>query len=146
MIKRIFCVVMCLVMFMSIGTIAFAAEPESEEVTGVQPYYNYTDKLFTSLIYAGEGEVNCFAYAFGKEGVATQTGIDMYLQKRTLFWWSNTDYEWHTLAPGDYAELKAYHYALPSKGTYRLKSIVTVYSGNQKEEIEIISNQYTYGG
>lgn len=146
MAKKIICVVMCLVMFMSFNTIAFAANVTDDNVEEIQPCLQYTEYTESWIRYVGDGKVNCFSYAYGKEGIATKTGIDVYLQKKVLLWWTNTDYEWHTLAPGDYAEIKAYNYKLPSKGTYRVKSVVTVYSGNNKEVTEGYSPQYTYGG
>ncbi len=146
MAKKVICVVMCLVMFMSFNTIAFAANLDDDNVDEIQPFMQYTERTECWIRYVGDGEVNCFAYAYGKEGIATKTGIDVYLQKKVLLWWTNTDYEWHTLAPGDYAEIKAYNYALPSKGTYRVKAVVTVYSGSAKEVTEDYSPTYTYGG
>lgn len=146
MAKKVICVVMCLVMFMSFNTIAFAANVTDDNVEEIQPYLQYTDRTESWIRYVGDGKVNCFSYAYGKEGIATKTGIDVYLQKKVLFWWTNTDYEWHTLAPGHYAEIKAYNYVLPSKGTYRIKAVVTVYSGSAKEVIEDYSPTYTYGG
>lgn len=146
MAKKVICVVMCLVMFMSFNTIAFAANVTDDNVEEIQPYLQYTDRTESWIRYVGDGKVNCFSYAYGKEGIATKTGIDVYLQKKVLLWWTNTDYEWHTLAPGHYAEIKAYNYVLPSKGTYRIKAVVTVYSGSAKEVIEDYSPTYTYGG
>lgn len=146
MAKKVLCVVMCLVMFMSFNTIAFAANVTDDNVEEIQPYLQYTDRTESWIRYVGDGKVNCFSYAYGKEGIATKTGIDVYLQKKVLLWWTNTDYEWHTLAPGHYAEIKAYNYVLPSKGTYRIKAVVTVYSGSAKEVIEDYSPTYTYGG
>lgn len=146
MAKRIICVAMCLVMFLSFNTFAFAADLDTDEVEEIQPRLQYTSYTESWIRYAGNGQVNCFSYAYGKEGIATKTGIDVYLQKKVLLWWTNTDYEWHTLAPGDYAEIKAYYYTLPSKGTYRVKSIVTVYCGNQTEVTENVSPTYTYAG
>lgn len=146
MAKKVICVVMCLVMFMSFNTIAFAANVTDDNVEEIQPYLQYTDRTESWIRYVGDGKVNCFSYAYGKEGIATKTGIDVYLQKKVLLWWTDTDYEWHTLAPGHYAEIKAYNYVLPSKGTYRIKAVVTVYSGSAKEVIEDYSPTYTYGG
>lgn len=146
MLKRTLSFLMCLVMFMSFNTIAFAAESVPESQSGVQPYYTLIDHTSSWIRGEDGGKVSCFSYAWGIEGLATKTGIDVYLQKKVLLWWSNTDYEWHTLAPGDYAEIKAYYYQLPSKGTYRVKSVITVYSGSQKESTTTYSPQYTYGG
>lgn len=146
MLKRTLSFLMCLVMFMSFNTIAFAAESEPETMPEIQPCYTLIDHTSSWIRGEENGEVSCFSYAWGIEGLATKTGIDVYLQKKVLLWWSNTDYEWHTLAPGDYAEIKAYYYKLPSKGTYRVKSVITVYSGSQKETTTTYSPQYTYGG
>lgn len=146
MAKKVICVVMCLVMFMSFNTIAFAANVDDDNVDEIQPYFQYIEHTECWIRYVGDGKVNCFSYAYGIEGIATKTGIDVYLQKKVLLWWTNTDYEWHTLAPGHYAEIKAYNYVLPSKGTYRIKSVVTVYSGSAKEVTESYSPTYTYGG
>lgn len=146
MAKRIICVAMCLVMFLSFNTFAFAADLDTDEAEEIQPRLQYTYYTESWIRYVGDGKVNCFSYAYGKEGIATKTGIDVYLQKKVLLWWTNTDYEWHTLAPGDYAEIKAYYYKLPSKGTYRVKSIVTVYCGSQTEVTENVSPTYTYAG
>ncbi len=146
MLKKILCIVMCLVMFMSFNTIAFAADLDTDEVVEVQPRFSYIQSVLTRIEYVGDGKVNCFVYSTGYEGVTTKMGIDVYLQKKVLFWWVNTDYEWHTLAPGHYAEIKAYYYKLPSKGTYRVKATTTAYYGSVTEVCESESKQYTYGG
>lgn len=146
MAKKIICVVMCLIMFMSFNSIAFAADVDTEETMEIQPRFSYINSVFTRIEYVGNGKVNCFSFATGYDGVTTKMGIDVYLQKKVLLWWVNTDYEWHTLAPGHYAEIKAYNYALPSKGTYRVKAIVTAYHGSVTEVCESESKQYTYGG
>lgn len=150
MVKKILCMVMCLVMLMSLTTIAFAADSDialdTKETEVIQPRFNYIQSVSASIEYAGNGTVNCFAFSTGYDGLTTKMGIDVYLQKKFLFWWVNTDYEWHTLAPGHYAEIKAYYYELPSKGTYRVKAITTAYYGSVTEECEIESSQYTYGG
>ena len=146
MLKKILCILMCLVMFMSFNTIAFAADLDTAETMEVQPRFSYINSVFTRIEYVGNGKVNCFAYATGYDGVTTKIGIDVYLQKKVLLWWVNTDYEWHTLAPGHYAEIKAYNYVLPSKGTYRVKATITAYYGSVTETCESESKQYTYGG
>lgn len=146
MLKKVLCVFMCFVMLMSFNVIAFAADVDTDDAQEIQPRFSYISSVITQIEYAGNGKVNCFSFAYGKENVATKMGIDVYLQKKFLFWWTNTDYEWHTLAPGDYAEIKAYYYELPSKGTYRVKADVTAYCGTQTETFESISQQYTYDG
>lgn len=129
---------MCLIAIcvVPISTKAMAASDSSQ----ISVYYNYTQGKSASLKIQN-GVATCGSSITGYSGVTTKIKITMYLEKRTLWWWNEVT-SWTKTVNGDYANLSKNHTV--SSGTYRLRVVYTVYSGNSSETITGYSNEATF--
>lgn len=139
MFKRIFSLVMCIVLFFSVGIVANAESSVSTNdsiipatnYNEIQPYYSYANTVTTTLRNSS-GKAQCLADVVGFSNSTTKITITMTLQKKTLLWWSKVE-EWTTTVSNYYATLSK-TYTVES-GKYRVKSVYTVYSGSENETI-----------
>lgn len=115
------------------------AETTTYELTeDVQPRHLYTLSAENSLTINGTS-ANCFSTATGYSNV-TKIETVQYLEKKTLWWWDEVDH-WKRTDYTNYAQMTTGRTGLGS-GTYRLRTVFTVYVGNNYETVEIISSSY----
>ena len=150
MFKRIFALVMCLVIMCGVGITATAQEVSSAEdyaitvsengESQIQPRYNYTNIISASLLNSN-GNALCGANVLGYNGTTTKIVITMTLQKKTLLWWSKVQ-EW-TMTVNSYTATIS-KTATVDSGKHRVKVNAVVYSGSKSEEITLYSQEYTF--
>lgn len=145
MFKKIIAVILCIVLFCSVGLIANAEsgvvttnilENESE----IQPYYNYANTVTATLTNSSE-KAKCSARVVGFESTTTKIKITMTLQKKTLLWWSEVN-EWTTTVSSYQAYLSKT--VAVDSGKHRVKVEAIVYSGSDSETISVYSSTYEF--
>ncbi|MCX4374896.1 MAG: hypothetical protein OSJ61_01865 [Lachnospiraceae bacterium] len=108
---------------------------------GVSLYTTYLYTCSSTLTISGT-TATCLSKATGYYGETTKITISQTLQKKT----SSGDWEyvdsWSETDDGYIGSATNYKYNL-SNGTYRLKSVFTVYAGNNSETIEKCSFEKT---
>lgn len=101
-------------------------------------YTTYLYNCSSTLTISGT-TATCTSKATGYYGETTKIVIDQILQKKDSSGnWSKVD-SWSETDTGYKGSATNYAYSL-SKGTYRLKSVFTVYAGNDSEEV----TKYSY--
>lgn len=139
MAKKVFSVFLCsvlLLLTMSVGVSAQSVQEENNQQ--IQPRWSYTS--FTAQnIYISNGQIACHGEAEGYPGTTTKVTITLYLQKKTLFWWSDEE-EW-SFTYQNYRGSLTGKTSMPESGTYRTKAVYTVYSGSSSETITGYSSE-----
>lgn len=140
--KRIISVILTVVMLcsMGMGTQLFSVNAQVIEDAGVQPLYDYTSST-SVLLSISDGTAICSATLDGYAGITTKVSIDMTLQKKTLWWWSEVQ-TWHTTYYENYAICT--ESTTVGSGTYRVKAEFIAYSGTASESITSYSQEYSY--
>lgn len=114
-----------------LGSVVSAAE--------ISPYYSYTSRCSSTLIISGT-TATCNSAATGYDGETTKIVVEQTLEKKTLiFFWSTVD-SWNTTVIGSIADITKTKSGL-SDGTYRLKTVFTVYAGSNYETITVYSSE-----
>lgn len=106
----------------------------------ISVYYSYISNNRASLEIKG-GSASCYSEITGYSGITTKVKITMYLEKKTLWWWNEIT-SWTKTANVCHTTLSKKYTV--SSGTYRLRVVYTVYSGNSSETITVYSNEATY--
>ncbi len=132
--KRIVCLLMSLLLLFPMNILASAATVSEE--SQVQPRWSYTNIAYTGLSISSSGTATCSADAEGYYGTTTKIHIKMTLQKYTVLWWSKVE-TWEGTFNNYYGLMG--ETAQVGSGTYRLKTVFTVYSGSSSEEITLTS-------
>lgn len=112
--------------------------PVSAEITpNFLNNYDYNSDLTIS-----NRKANCHSVAIGYDGETTKIIMDQTLQKKSSSGsWSKVA-AWSSTVRGYKAEVRKFKDNL-SAGTYRLKTVFTVYSGNKSEVITKYSSSVT---
>lgn len=133
MAKKVFSTFLCSVMILLTAVMGVsAAEATDDSEHPIQPYYAYTSYTVQD-IYVSNGQIACEGVVEGYSWMTTKITITIYLEKKTLFWWSEQN-SW-TWTYNTYRGDLVGKTALPSSGTYRTKAVYTVYSGSSSETI-----------
>lgn len=107
----------------------------------VSVYDLYTKSTFSTLTISGT-TATCKSDATGYSGTTTKIVIAQTLQKKTSTGtWSKVK-AWSETDTGSNGSATNYAYSL-STGTYRLKSVFTVYAGSKYETITKYSSRKT---
>lgn len=134
--KKLICFVLTFVVSISVfAVVSVSAYNEQDTVIteAVQPRYAYTNSVKSNLSISN-GKATCTSTVTGKS-TATKVEATQYLEKRTLFGgWKEIDH-WDKTVNSDYL------YMCNSKdnlddGTYRVRTVATVYSGTDYEIVE----------
>ena len=113
-----------------ISTNTFVTATVSAEITPC--YLNEHD--FISDLTISNRKATCYSAGMGYDGETTKIIMDQTFQKKTSSGsWSKVA-AWSSTVRGSEAEVRKYKSNL-SAGTYRLKTVFTVYSGNKSEVI-----------
>lgn len=105
-------------------------------------YSDFT-RTATATCSISNGQVTGNARVIGYPGITTKIEIQMILQKENLWglWWSD-EANWSAIYYKDEALMSRQQKV--SSGTYRIKVVYTVYSGNQSETLEMYSHNVSY--
>ena len=131
--KKMIVVALVVLTFSNINTIAYA-EPTIDEV--VIEEYQYTSRL-SSDISISNNTASCKSSVYGFSGLATKVVVTQTLQKKSgnswayVTSWRKTFNSWLAIYTTSKSSL--------SSGTYRLKTVAKVYSGNSYETITVYS-------
>ncbi len=139
--KKIISAVLSLAMILSSVTSVYAEEdydiPEDETII---EEYLYTYKLSNSLGITNH-TASCMSTVLGYPGVTTKIRIEQTLQKKNKSSWS--DKVIFTNIYNTYVAIYSTQKSGLASGTYRLKTVAKVYSGNNYETITIYSSTCT---
>lgn len=107
----------------------------------ISPFYTYTSNCSSTLSISGTTGT-CNSAATGYNGETTKIVVEQTLEKKTLlFFWSSEE-NWTTTVTGSKADVTKTRGGL-SSGTYRLKTVFTVYAGSNYETITVYSAEKT---
>lgn len=133
MFKKIFSVI-CII----ISVLCFGMAVSAENFV---PYTLYTDSASSTLTISGT-TATCMSKATGYVGTTTKIVIQQTLQKKNLSGtWSKVN-SWDETDSGYKGSATNKEYNL-SSGTYRLKTVFTVYAGSNSEVVEKLSKEVT---
>lgn len=135
--KRIFAILLSIVMSLGMGFSAYAL-PEEETPIDIEfvDEYSYTDKISYDMSISNN-TATCKSVVRGDTSLATKIVITQTLQKKNgnswtyVTSWSKTYNTWYAIYTTSKSSL--------SSGTYRLKTVAKVYSGNNYETITVYS-------
>lgn len=136
--KKLLCFMLTFMLSMSaFATMSVSAYNEQDTVITdiVQPRYSYTNSIGTYLYISG-GKATCTSTVTGKSTV-TKIVATQYLEKKVDSSWEEVDH-WDKTVNGDYLYMCNNKDNLDS-GTYRVRTVATVYSGTNYEIVEDIS-------
>lgn len=121
-----------------ISTNPFISTTVSAEIA--HDFLNSID--YTSNLTISNRKANCHSIGIGYDGETTKIIMDQTLQKKTSSGsWSKVA-AWSSTVRGYKAEVRKFKDNL-SAGTYRLKTVFTVYSGNKSETVTRYSSTKT---
>lgn len=110
-------------------------------VCAVEARYSYTTSA-TSTLYISSGTAACKSKARGKAS-ATKIEAVQYLEKKSGGkWYVVTDGTW-TDSVNDSLLIVSNNKSGLTSGTYRVRTVFTVYSGSKSEKVEAISTEVT---
>lgn len=110
-------------------------------VCAVEARYSYTTSA-TSTLYISSGTAACKSKARGKAS-ATKIEAVQYLEKKSgSKWYVVTDGTW-TDSVNDSLLIVSNNKSGLTSGTYRVRTVFTVYSGSNSEEVTAISTEVT---
>ncbi len=136
--KKLLCFMLTFMLSMSaFATMSVSAYNDLDTVITdiVQPRYSYTNSIGTYLYISG-GKATCTSTVTGKSTV-TKIVATQYLEKKVDSSWEEVDH-WDKTVNGDYLYMCNSKDNLDS-GTYRVRTVATVYSGTNYEIVEDIS-------
>ena len=136
--KKLICFMLTFVV--SISTISFISvsaynEQDTAITETVQQRYAYTSSI-RSTISISSGKATCTSTITGMPTV-TQIKATQYLEKKVLWWWEEVDH-WDKTSYTKTLYMSNSKDNLDS-GTYRVRTVATVYSGTDYEIVEDIS-------
>ncbi len=140
--KKFICSLLASVISMSVFfgvSVSAAAWQYTVIAEPVKQNYTYASSIINDL-YISNGNATCTSTVTGKSTV-TKIEATQYLEKKILWWWKEVD---HWVGTSYTKTL----YMNNSKdnlddGTYRVRTVATVYSGSNSESVEKISNEVT---
>lgn len=129
MLKKLFSVLMSLVVLLSCSLTCFALATEDADI---QPYYTNAKSVRTTLSIS-DGNASCSAKLTGISGTTTKVTITMTLEKKILFWWSEKETWTQTFNSSSGTLAKTYSGA--DSGTYRITAEYIAYGSSGSEII-----------
>lgn len=122
---------------------AYSATVEFNPIT---PFYQYTVSATSKLTISSNGTATCTSELIGGNSVTRIVG-NQYLQR---YEYRGSGWQWYTVSGGswsksvnDYDLYMSNTKSSLASGTYRLRTVFTVYSGNKFETVEKISATVT---
>jgi len=108
-------------------------------VYAVEARYAHTTSA-TSMLTVSNGKATCVSTAQG-DSTVTQIDGTQYLEKKNGNDWDNVD-SWSDSSKSNYLTMSNSKDNIGS-GTYRVRTVFTVYSGSSSEVVEKISKEKT---
>ena len=133
--KPVIAILLALSVLFSTGISVYAYGGEN----AVSPYYLYTYSVKSTLIISGR-TAYCESTITGDRTV-TKIYATQYLEKKNGDKWDIVDY-WNDSADGNSLSMSNSKDNLGS-GTYRVRTVATVYSGSNSEPIKDTSKEVT---
>ena len=136
--KRIVALMMSLMLLTGSNLTVFATPEEGTFVDDeIIEEYQYTANVTSSLSISGK-KASCVSIVHGFSGLATKVVITQTLQKQNGSTWTYVS-SWNKTFNTWLGSLSNSKSSL-SSGTYRLKTVAKVYSGNNYETITVYSS------
>ncbi|WP_028509276.1 hypothetical protein [Ruminococcus sp. NK3A76] len=139
--KKIISAILSLVLVFNCGSAAFAEgeyDTHEDEITTEE--YIYTRQI-SNYLSISNNTASCLSTVMGYPDVTTKIRIEQILQKKNGSSWSNKVYFINTY--NTYIAIYSTQKSDLQSGTYRLKTIAKVYSGDDYETITKYSNTCT---
>lgn len=144
--KKAFCVLISMIMCV----ISFSA-PQIVEASdyGITPYYDYTRQVTSNLAISSSGKATISIGCTGISGKVSKITAETCLQRKVGLIWvkvdiGRTNNVW-TSSTTNYYLNTSYSTTLSKSGTYRAKTVFTVYNTSSKSEnISIESSSVSY--
>ena len=136
--KKLICFLLTFVVSMSVfATMSVSAYNEQDTVIteSVQPRYAYAESIY-SYISINNGKATCTSRVTGMSAV-TKIEATQYLEKKVNSSWEEVDH-WDQTSYTKTLYMSNSKSNLDS-GTYRVRTVATVYSGTDYEIVEDIS-------
>lgn len=111
---------------------------DTEITESVQPAYLYTVSIYSTLTITNS-KASCNSTVIGMSGTTIEG--TQYLEKKVLWWWDEVDH-WDQSSSTDTLYINNSKDNL-SSGTYRVRTVATVYSGSNSEDVEGTSSEVT---
>ena len=134
--KRLMSLAMTILLALNTSLVVLAdPDPEVPVEPGIIEEYQYTSSISSSL-YISNKSASCQSTVYGFSNLATRVEITQTLQKKSgNSWnfytsWVKNYYTWYGMLTTTKSGLS---------GTYRLKTVAKVYSGNNYETITVYS-------
>lgn len=137
--KKFLELVLCLIIILSSSICVYATDLNEDINSDIELMYEYTQSANTFLNISSS--IATCKFTFLGYSQVTKVVITMTLQQKTLFWWS-TEETWTTTVYKEYASFTKT--TSVDSGTYRVKTVFTVYSGTDYETITDYSAEVTY--
>lgn len=138
--KKICAAITAASMLLSSANVAYADNTEDSNIAElVEARYAYTAAI-DSLLSIYDREAICSSSGDGLSGV-TKIEATQYLEKSFLWWWDPVD-DWSHSASGNTIDMRNTKENL-GNGTYRLRTVFTVYVNGNSETVECISKEVT---
>lgn len=137
MIKRFISLFLCLILFVTTSVFTAHAENLDDGMMSPSPRYSYTDAA-VSFLNINNGQAVCESRLSGYPNITTKINLSMTLEKKTLLWWS-AQQTW-TQTTNGYSTSISKSYNVGS-GTYRVKTVCTVFSGSASETVTSYSQE-----
>lgn len=139
--KKIVSILTALVIGVCMSMSVFAAEETQREDEDITLYLSYTNNCESTLTVSGK-TAKCYSYLMGYRGTTTKITFNQSLQKKNSSgsWYSVTG--WGTTI-SDFVGSTTNSYPYLTSGTYRLKTVFTVYAGSKSETVTAYSNSKT---
>lgn len=117
------------------ATISAAVIPDGDIAA---PCYDYTNSI-TSTLSISNGKASCVTTIYGISGTTTKIVVTQYLEKKNGRYWDEVE-SWTNSFDNWWCN-DVNTYTITESGTYRLRSVATVYSGSKSEEVKITSTE-----
>ena len=136
--RKVIALLLALVSLFSLGICSSAYNGNNT----VSPYYLYTSKAESKLSITN-GVASCKSKLTGYVYLTTKIEATQYLEKKNGTSWETTiDRTWSD-STNSYILSMSNSKSNLSSGTYRLRTVFTVYSGTKSESIESLSDEIT---
>ena len=127
--------------FTLLGSFAVAERAAAAVIQPVSPAYSYTSSCSSDLYVSGT-TLSCGSTLFGYSGTTTKIEVFQTLQMLNSYGTWNDMCHWRDTSYTFNASVTNNRYS-SANGTYRLRTIFTVYSGTNYETITKYSNNKT---
>lgn len=127
--KKILSVILCFVMCFAISVPSFASNE------GIMPLYTNAITVESVFNIDENGKANVSYSCFGYEGICTGIEVEVKIQKKVFFWWTDVDGAYWTDETSEVYYAGDHNIQLNSKGTYKATVVFTVYGVSGEPDV-----------